>query len=418
MRFPSVSSSHSSWAAAAFLCAQSVFASIANASAPADELVERGQYLATAGNCATCHTTAGGQPYAGGLVFETAFGRIYSTNISPDPETGIGNWTQEQFLQALRQGVRPNGEHLYPVFPYTSFTKISDDDAAAIYAYLKTVPAVKSKPPENQMSWPYSQRSLLSLWKKMFLEPGAYVPVAGQSAEWNRGAYLVESLGHCSACHSPRNLLGAEDASRAMTGGIYMDKVATGDVRTWSAPNLTSASSGLGTWSVEDVAAYLKTGRAAHAITFGPMNEVIMNSTQHLTDADVRALAVYLKSLPAKEATFASPPGKKRLGAGETLYDIYCGTCHLPTGLGSEDTAPRLAGSPVVQASDPSTLINIILYGPQLSDPPPPMGRWQRMEDFGDKLSDDDVALLASYVRSAWDNKGGEVTVDQVAAQR
>lgn len=387
----------------------------AMASAPP---TERGEYLARAGNCVSCHTAPGGEVMAGGVAFETPFGRIYSTNITPDAETGIGNWTQEQFRQALRKGVTPDGTHLYPVFPYTAYTKVTDEDAAALFAYLQSVPAVSSPPPENEMSFPYNQRWLMGLWKALFFDEGPYQPVAAQSSEWNRGAYLVEGLGHCSACHSPRNFLGAERSDAAMTGGTYLDRVLSGEVRPWSAPNLTSAANGLGEWSVEDIAAYLKTGKNAHVSVSGPMNEVILNSTQHLNDADIRAMSVYLKSVPANEGDVTPPASDEVMSAGSLVYDVHCGTCHLPTGAGSEDTGTALAKfSPLVQANDPASLINIILYGPPLPEPNLP-AKWQKMEPFAEKLTDEEVAQVASFVRASWNNKAGAVTPEQVAKQR
>lgn len=391
----------------------------ATASSTAPSVVERGRYLALAGNCASCHTTKGGAALAGGLAFETPFGTIYSTNITPDQATGIGNWTAEQFVKSLREGVRPDGQHLYPVFPYTSFTNITDADANALYAYLMSVPAVAAQAQENQMKFPFNQRALLSVWKSLFLDAGPYQPDTSKSAEWNRGAYLVEGLGHCSACHSPRNFLGAEKSDAKLTGGEYTDAVASGELRAWSTPNLTPAPNGLGSWSVDELAAYLKTGRSSFTETYGPMNEVIINSTRHLSDADVHAMATYLNGLPANPGESKAAANAETLQAGSTLYDVQCGTCHLPTGLGSqaEDSGARLAGSAVVQASNPAALINVILYGPQLPDPPLPQ-RWKRMEGFGEKLTDEEIAALASFLRNAWGNTGGEVTVDQVAKQR
>lgn len=381
--------------------------------------VERGHYLALAGNCATCHTVAGGETLAGGLPFKTPFGTLYSTNITPDPDTGIGQWTEQQFADAMRKGVRPDGQHLYPAFPYTAFTKLSDEDVAALYAYLKTVPAVNAPAQANELSFPANQRWGMSIWKMLYFTEGRYAANSGKSEEWNRGAYLVEGLGHCSSCHSPRNFMGAEKTDAALTGGEYSDKVLTGELRTWSAPNLTSAPNGLGSWTVEDLASYLHTGRNSFTETFGPMNEVIMNSTRHMSEADVRAMATYLKDVPANPGTLGAAPSDDVKLAGSNLYDVHCGTCHLPTGLGgsNEEGGARLAGSPVVQASNPASLINVILYGPQLPDPPLPK-RWKAMEGFGDKLTDEEVAALASFLRSNWDNQGGAVTADQVAKQR
>ena len=381
--------------------------------------IERGKYLALAGNCASCHTAGSDGFMAGGLPFETPFGRIYSTNITPDADTGIGNWTGGQFLISMRQGVRPNGEHLYPVFPYTAFTKVTDEDIAALFAYLKSIPALRQEPPENELSFPFNQRSLMSVWKAMFFDAGVYEADDARSAEWNRGAYLVEALAHCGACHSPRNFLGAEHSAMAMTGGVYTDKVPSGTLRPWSAPNLTSAPSGLGIWPLEEVAAYLKTGRNSYIETFGPMNEVILNSTRHLSDGDVDAMAVYLKGLPSNEADTRAAAKDNVLGMGRTLYNLHCGTCHLPTGLGDEESAPRLGGgSLVVRASNPASLINVILDGPELPVPPLPTRRRKPMADFRYLLDDEEIAALASYVRSAWGNPGGEVTAKQVAAQR
>ena len=409
--------------AAAWLLVQTDHSKNTTASADfsvADEsIIERGRYLAVAGNCATCHTVPGGEFMAGGLAFETPFGTIYSTNITPDAETGIGNWTGVQFLNSMRHGVRPDGEHLYPVFPYTAFTKVTDEDVAALYAYFQGIPAVRREAPENQLSFPFNQRSLMAFWKGKFFDAGSYEQVDSESEEWNRGAYLVEGLAHCSACHSPRNALGAEDSGRAMAGGEYLDRVPGGALRPWFAPNLTSAPTGLSLWPVEQVAAYLKTGLNEYVETYGPMNEVIINSTRHLSEQDIDAMAVYLKSLPAHEDKPNPMPDSNVLGMGRTVYNLHCGTCHLPTGLGDDESAPRLAGgSLAVQASNPASLINVILYGPELPDPPLPTKRRNPMEEFQYLLTDAEVAAVASYVRNNWGNSAGLVTAEQVAKQR
>lgn len=392
--------------------------SVESARRDASDIVERGAYLATAANCETCHTAPGGAPYAGNLPFVTAFGTIYSTNITPDPDTGIGGWTLEQFRRSLRKGIGADGEHLYPAFPYTSFTKITDDDAEALYRYLMTVPAVNAVETPNEMPFPFNQRWLMAGWKMLFFREGAFEPDPEESDEWNRGAYLVEGLAHCSACHSPRNSFGAKKAGLEMSGGVYLDKVPSGDYRHWAAPNLTAASNGLHPWSAQEVFAYLKTGKNSYTASFGPMNEVVMNSTRHLADGDLNAIAAYLKSLPPIENEFAPPAPPQKLGRGQTLYDLHCGTCHQPTGLGAPETGARLANSLIVQASDPSALINVILYGPELPDPWPPIGDWDQMPSFNDELKDDEIAALASYLRQEWGNKGGEVTLEDVAKQR
>ncbi len=387
-------------------------------SPPTRALAERGAYLATAANCKSCHTAEDGDAYAGGRAFNTPFGVIYSTNITSDEETGIGAWTFRQFARSLRLGVGDEGEHLYPVFPYTSFSKISDEDLEALYAYFQTVPAVRRAPARNDLRFPYDQRWLLAGWKALFFRKGPYQADSDKSEEWNRGAYLVEALAHCAACHTPRNSLGAVRAGKALSGGTYVDKVPSGDYRTWSAPNLTTASTGLRHWSAEALFQYLKVGKNEFAATFGPMNKVVMNSTRRLSDNDLKAMATYFKSLPPIENAAAPPAPEEKIGRGRTLYDLHCGTCHQPTGLGAPETGARLANSPVVRASDPSTLLNVIIYGPQLPDPPPPLGDWKQMPAFNDKLKDDEIAALASFIRQEWGHRDGEVSEQDVAAQR
>lgn len=386
-----------------------------------ESAVEQGRYLAAAGNCVSCHTREGGEPFAGGVAFDTPFGEMYSTNITPDAETGIGKWTQQDFVRALREGVRPDGEHLYPAFPYPAFTKLSNSDAAALFAYFKTLTPVSYTPPVNELAFPFNQRWALGVWKALYLKEGRFTRDTAQSAEWNRGAYLVEGLGHCGACHSPRNFLGAEDSTLALSGGTYKDKV-EGKLLDWSASNLTSAPGGLNSWSVEEIADYLKLGVSARAGVFGAMNEVVLNSTRHLSAHDTHAIAVYLKSLPARAQDAGSPADAELMRVGELQYTIHCGTCHLPTGLGSETTGPPLVGSPITLAPDPASLINVTLYGAQLPHTPPSAQwrarKWQVMEPFALKLSDEDAAALLSYVRSAWGNHAGEVTAEQVARQR
>jgi mono/diheme cytochrome c family protein len=385
------------------------------------ELEQRGEYLAAAGNCVSCHTNGDDSPFAGGLEFETPFGTIYSTNITSDPEVGIGQWSLEDFINSVRRGEAPDGRHLYPVFPYTSFAKVSDEDIAAIYAYLKTVNPVKSTPPENDLSFPYSQRWTLGLWKAMYFDDSPFEPQPQQSAQWNRGAYLVEGLGHCSMCHTPRNFMGANDTSLAMTGGTYMARV-EGKLSAWSAPNLTSADVGLAMWTVDDITDYLNLGASHRAGVFGPMNEVVVNSTRHLSREDVRAMAVYLKSLPANSQDSGERAAADVLRAGSLQYDIHCGSCHLPTGEGSAEQGPPLIGSPVVLDVDPASLINITLYGAQTPHISPSdewsARAWIRMDPFDNILDDEQVAAVLSFIRATWGHEAGAVTPEQVAQQR
>lgn len=382
-----------------------------------DASVERGRYLATIANCATCHTTRDGKPFAGGVKFHTEFGTLYSTNITSDAKTGIGGWSFSDFYQAMKHGVRPDGTPLYPAFPYPSFAKMTDADIASIYLYIKTIPPVEAPPTQNDLSFPYNLRFTLRAWNKMFHEPVTYTPDTSQSAEWNRGAYLVQGPAHCGACHTPRNALGAERNDLAFTGGLVLDEVRPGKYREWSTVNLTPAKTGLGHWDAACIVQYLKTGECDHAIVHGPMNEVILNSTRHLEDADARAIATYLTSMPAVEAGAARPPGEKQLAAGEISYTVHCGSCHLPTGLGDEGLGVTLAGNSIVQSADPSSLINVILYGPRLP-PPPFVSERSRMKPFGKRLSDEDIANLTSYVRASFGNRASAVTPEQVRKQR
>lgn len=406
---------------------------------PEDALIAKGKYLAAAGDCISCHTRPEGEEFSGGLPLKTPFGTIYTANITPDKETGIGNWTEEQLARAMREGIADDGSHLYPGFPYTNYTKVTDEDVHAIYAYLKTLKPVSYTPPKNEMPFPFSQRGLMAIWNKLFFKEGRYVADASKPADWNRGAYLVEGLGHCSACHTPRNQLGGEKSSLAFTGAVYQDGVADAVheheivkfdnlVRPWSTSNLTQSPQGLGAWTVEDIALYLKTGHNERAGAFGPMAEVVGNSTQYLTDEDNHAIAVYLKSLPANAQPIDKAPTADQMQKGEIVFTVRCGDCHLPTGLGSPRTpdadptkvSPPLVGNSVVQAHDPATLINVILYGAHeknMTDK-----SWPKMPgfelDFGLGMDDEAIANLATYVRNSWGNKGGVVEPKDVAKQR
>jgi mono/diheme cytochrome c family protein len=416
------------------------FGPCANAApnAPTDaSLIDQGRYLATAGDCISCHTRPKGAPFAGGLPLTTPFGVIYSANITPDPATGIGGWSQQQFARALHEGIAADGRHLYPAFPYTAYTKVTDQDLHAIYAYLRSLKPVRYSPPPNEMHFPFSLRGLLAGWNLLYLQPGPYLPDPARSAEWNRGAYLVQGLGHCGACHTPRGLLGGERASQALTGGAYLDEIVdevTDDrltpmdehtVRLWSAANLTQASSGLKTWTVDEIAAYLKSGHNAHAAAFGPMSLVITNSTSHLNAEDIRAMAVYLKSLPPAALPEPSKPDEERRRAGEIAYTTRCGDCHQSTGLGMprdrnadpSKTAPPLAGNAALQAVSPATLINVVLYGAHEAVPTPES--WPKMSGFelSVGLDDEQIAALCTYVRSSWGNRGGAVEAADVAKQ-
>jgi mono/diheme cytochrome c family protein len=405
-------------------------------------LIERGRYLAAAGDCVSCHTRAHGAAFTGGRPLNTPFGLIYSANITPDAVSGIGSWSEQQFARALREGIAADGKHLYPAFPYPEYTKVSDSDVHAIYLYFRSLTPVRYTPPPNAMMFPFGNRALIAGWNMMFFTPGRFVEDTARSAQWNRGAYLTQGLGHCGACHTPRNVLGAERNARAFGGGVYLDEIADEvledkitpmdevTVRPWSTADLTRSSSGLGAWSVEELAAYLKTGHNARAGAFGPMSEVIANSTRHLSDADNLAIAVYLKSLTPAARPAVDEPGNDRRKAGEIVYTARCGDCHLPTGLGmprgpntpAAKAAPPLAGNAMLQAENPATLINIILYGAHggaLAAEPANAWPWPRMSGFELSVGLDDASIadLCTYVRSSWGNHAPAVSAADVAKQ-
>jgi mono/diheme cytochrome c family protein len=380
--------------------------------------VDRGHYLATIGDCVSCHTANGGEKFAGGRLFRTPFGDLYSANITSDNDTGIGRWSFADFYQAIKHGVRPDGTHLYPAFPYTSFAKLTDSDIGSLYLYTRTIRPVKAAAIPNKLNFPYNMRFTLQAWNRLFHSPATYVGDPNQSPEWNRGAYLVQGLGHCGGCHTPRNSLGAENHALALTGGVLFDEVRPDKFRQWSAVNLTPADSGLASWTIRDIVDYLKRGQNKLAVVHGPMNEVVMNSTRYLTDEDAVAIALYLKGRPAKDGqSVTQRPTRQQLAAGEVEYTVHCGTCHLPTGAGDKILGVTLVENPIVQAAEPMSLINVILYGPHMP-PPPFVANRSRMKAFGKRLSDADIADLSTYVRTSFGNHAGVVSAAAVGLQR
>jgi mono/diheme cytochrome c family protein len=377
-------------------------------------IVARGKYLVAAGDCVSCHTRRDGEAFAGGVGLETPLGTIYSSNLTPDNETGIGTWTAADLRSAMHEGIGRDGRRLFPAFPYTSFTKVSDLDVDAIYAYLRTLKAVRYSPPHNGIL--FTQRWVMAIWNALFFKAGRFKPNATQTADWNTGAYLVQGLGHCGACHTPRNMLLAEIADRAFAGGTLTDAVAPNKSGPWFAVNLTPAQNGLASWSLDDLAKYLKTGYSQRAGAFGPMVDVIVNGTMQLSSDDVRAMSVYLKSLPAKEGRNHSVVAEQTQ-LGGAIYKERCEKCHMSSGRGGFLTGPALAGSAVVQADDPTSLINIILYG-QGAPKALPSNVWESMKPYADVLSDDEVSAVNNYVRASWKNRAPPVKTREVARQR
>ena len=354
--------------------------------------VQRGEYLATAGDCISCHTADGGQPFAGGYRINTPFGYLLAPNITPDPETGIGRWTPDDFYRALHEGVNKHGQDMYPAMPYDFYTRVTRADSDAIFAYLRTVKPVRNAVEVNHLRFPFNQRWTMAGWREIFFGEGTFKPDPTASASWNRGAYLVEGLGHCSACHSPRDVLGGIESRHEYTGA---------EIDGWFAPNISSnLHVGLGSWSAEDIATYLKTGvRKGQTTAFGPMSEVVHNSTSHLTDADLAAMADYLKTLPPESplrSAKAVPPASQVRGA--SLYMDHCSACHQAKGRGMPGIFPPLAGNGAVIDRDPGNVLQAVLRGIPMQDGYVPM------PSFASQLDDQEIADVANYVRTSWGN--------------
>lgn len=385
-------------------------------------LVERGQQLAAVGDCAVCHTARGGRPYAGGFPIPTPFGTIYSTNITPDGETGIGRWSEAAFIRSMREGVARDGSHLYPAFPYTHYTRTSDEDLRALYAFLMTREPVKAEAPANELPFPLTFRPVLAGWKLLYLDKGAFTPVEGESEEWNRGAYLVTGLGHCGSCHTPRNALGAEEKTRQFSGGEGED---------WHGPALNAQSPAPVPWTKEALVDYLNTGFAQHhGAALGPMAEVTA-SLQQAPPQDISAMATYLASLNGEQAadraaetekviafannrafgplpmpTTAANAQSENIAEGRQIFVGACAICHHKGGAFPATRPAELALSSTVAGPDPRNLIHIILNGVH----PPPGAPGLMMPGFDAALTNEQVAALAAFIRDhfsdepAWDN--------------
>ncbi|THD54645.1 cytochrome c [Phenylobacterium sp.] len=373
------------------------------------EQLRRGQALTIAGDCMSCHIRDGGQPFAGGLGLNTPFGVIYSANITPDANTGIGAWTNEQFYRAMHEGVGAHGENLYPAFPYPWFSRASRADDEAIFAYLKTLPAVKYVPPANHLPFPLNIRFMVKGWNLLFFRPHDVQADAGQSAEWNHGAEIVSGLGHCGGCHTPLNFFGAAKSDQALQGG---------DVDNWVAPNLTAnARTGLGAWSVDDISEYLRTGRNARASAGGSMAEVVSYSTSLMSDQDRRAIAVYLKSQTASPDRAPGTPDPGAMRRGGAIYSDACASCHLENGVGQPRFFPPLGHDAMLQQADPTGLEHLILaggrVGPTATRPSPLI-----MPSFAWKLTDDEVADVSTFIRNSWGNQAAPVDASKVRTLR
>ena len=379
----------------------------APSAAPTPDQVARGAYLARAGNCMACHTERGGAPYAGGRAIETPFGLVYAGNLTPDPETGLGNWSADAFWRALHNGRSRGGRLLYPAFPYTSYTQVRREDADALFAYLRSLPPVRRPNTAHALRWPYRSQAALAVWRALFFSPGSFQPDPQQSAEWNRGAYLVRGLGHCAACHAARNVLGASDEGPDLAGGLI-------PMQNWYAPSLSAAGeAGVADWPNAEIVQLLKTGVAPRGSATGPMAEVVLHSTQHLAEADLHAVAAFLKALPqapAEPAQRVLPPvSAERAARGARLYEQHCAQCHGERGQGVAGTYPPLAGNRAVRLANSANLAQIVLNGgfaPATTGNPRPYG----MPPFVLQFDNRDVADVLTHIRSSWGNEAGEVS--------
>jgi len=385
-------------------------------------LIARGAYLARAGNCMACHTARGGQSYAGGLGIATPFGTVFSSNLTPDASTGLGGWSLADFWRAMHNGRSKSGRLLYPAFPYTSYTRVTREDSDALFAYLRSLPAAAEANRPHELRFPYRSQAALALWRTLYFSPGVYEPDPARNAEWNRGAYLVTGLGHCSACHSARDALGGTRAGKALdlAGGLI-------PMQNWYAPSLTfPGEAGVADWRTDEIVSLLKNGVTPRASVTGPMAEVVLRSTQYLTLGDLGAMAAYLKALPAAPSAVA-PVNAAATGAlgsvgfnlaqAAKLYEQHCAQCHGADGRGVANAYPALAGNRAVTMPSFENLVQIVLnggYAPATAGNPRPFG----MPPFVLVLSDGDVASVVSYIRGAWGNQAGAVTPLQVGRVR
>ena len=395
----------------AWLVLCSAFAPFPALAEPAPpEVVAHGKSLVEASDCATCHTADPQRPFAGGKRIDTPFGAVYSPNLTPDRETGIGDWSDADFVRALRFGVAPDGSRYYPAFPYPYFTKFTRGDILAIRAYLSTLTPFRNEEPPPALRFPLNFRVVMRVWNYFFFKPGILEPDQQKDIDWNRGRYLVEGAGHCGACHTPKNMFGADRRGQAFAGGRVGD---------WFAPRLDGAArSGLKSWSVDDIVEYLQSGRNARSHADGLMAEVVVNSTSKISDGDARAIAVYLKSLPAgpPEPQVILPP-EDRMKSGEAMYEHACVACHEKDGSSAPRIYPPLPGNALLQSADPTSTLRIILDGAQTVTTPRAPNKGS-MPAYAKQWTDQQIADVTNYIRNSWGNAAPLVTADQVAQAR
>jgi mono/diheme cytochrome c family protein len=377
---------------------------------PNYDQVHAGRYQAILGDCMGCHTAPGGRLFAGGAPLQTPFGAMVAPNITPDARTGIGAWSEADFRRALKQGIGRGGKRLYPAMPFPNYARMSDADVANLWAYMQTIEPVRRAVRSNLLSFPFNIRAVMVVWDWLFFRPAEYQPDPQKSPQWNRGAYIVTGPAHCGACHTPKTMFGADSAA-ALTGA---------SLDGWFAPDITAnARRGVGSWSSADLVSYLKSGRNSHSMASGPMAEAIEDSTTLMDDADLVAVAAYLKNAPASSGGSAAllAMSDARMQAGQALYRDNCEACHNANGSGQSVIFPPLAGNPIVLQSSAQTLARVVLAGTQAAQtklaPTAPA-----MPSFAWRLNDAQIADLLTYVRGSWGNSAAPVSSGTVASVR
>ncbi len=375
------------------------------------DLIKKGEYLARAGDCVACHTKPGGIQFVGGRAMATPFGNLYVPNITPDDQTGIGKWSAEDFYKTMHQGRSKDGTLLYPAMPFAAYTKVTRADSDAIYAYLMSTPPVRQANRPHELRFPYNKRQLLTGWRALYFTEGEYRSDPKQNAEWNRGAYLVQGLGHCSMCHTAINALGGSSESKAFQGGMIPNQ-------NWYAPSLTSnREAGLGDWKIEDIVDLLQRGVSHRGTVYGPMAEVVYNSLQYMRDEDVRAMAIYLKALTSDETAHEGPNlaqlvQPRVIELGRKIYTAQCAMCHRDDGKGAPPAYPPLANNQSIEMESPVNAIRMVLnggYGPGTGKNLRPHG----MPPFAHLLNDEEIAAVVTYIRVSWNNRGLPVAPKQ-----
>ncbi|MDH0748801.1 cytochrome c [Pseudomonas sp. GD03842] len=387
---------------------------LVGASLPAladDAQLQRGEYLARAADCVACHTVQGGKPFAGGLEFKLPFGSLYAPNITPDTQTGIGTWTDDDFVGALQKGVGKDGKHYYPAFPYTAYTKMSRDEILAIKAYLFSQPAVKQPNKPDTLTFPFNQRWGMAIWNVLFHDDERFTADPKRSPEWNRGAFLVEGPGHCGECHTPRNLMQALDSGHSLAGNV---------IEGWNAYNISSdVKHGIGAWDEQALVNFMRTGSApGFGVASGPMAEVVENSLQYLSTEDLKAIAVYLKSSPARDEGVTRPDPAVRVepsvqpSLGQKVFADACAACHRPDGHGNQTPVATLLGLKTVNDPGAHNLIGVILQGH------PATRVEQRMPAFAKAYNDEELAAVSTYILQRFGTTNSTVAADAITKRR